>query len=128
MSKPEPGLDESLKASEEVRRQLIGFCRSRDSKTVTRSRELPSRWEPGVVRHPETGEPFDTMSAWAFIADVLESGVDIEIKPLKKPPDKKGYVVLVDGFKDERIYIKLQFGARGVLGRSFHVSNEGRDE
>ena len=67
---------------------------------------------------------FDTESAWGFIYDLLEQGVEVEQITLDKPPGKTGYVLFGDGPGGRRIYIKLQFVGNLVAGRSFHLSDE----
>ncbi|MDH6268401.1 hypothetical protein M2360_003806 [Rhizobium sp. SG_E_25_P2] len=54
---------------------------------------------------------------------MLESGCDIEIVVLDKPPGKTAYVIKVAGHPPvSHIYIKLQLGSDFVQGRSFHES------
>ncbi|BBD02447.1 hypothetical protein YGS_C2P0461 [Sphingobium sp. YG1] len=46
----------------------------------------------------------------------------METISLAKPAGKTGYVMIVEGFGGEKIYIKLQLGSGQVIGRSFHIS------
>jgi len=119
---PNPG--ERKTADAETRRQLTQRCESSKTRSVGRPPDHPSRWQPGTVRHPETGELFDTMSAWPFIAACLQRGAEIEVIALDQPEGKKGYVMKIDGYGDDIIYIKLEFSSKLVIGRSFHVSDK----
>lgn len=82
----------------------------------------PTHWAPTEVRSPSSGEAFTPDGAWAFIAELLEGGCEIEEITLEQPPGRKGYVVLTKGCEGEEIYIKLQLGSGQVIGRSFHIS------
>lgn len=116
--------EEPLLADAEVRRQLRQLCSSEKTRTVGSAPEHPHRWHPTTVRHPETGEMFNTIAAWRFITSCLENGTPLEILILNQPQGKKSYVMLVPGYGPDRIYIKLCFGKSKVIGRSFHLSNE----
>jgi hypothetical protein len=75
---------------------------------------------PGAVSSvrivPATGE--------RLTAEMIRSGVDIEIIELQFPPGKNAYVMLVPSHDPKTpIYIKLQLGGDSVIGRSFHYSN-----
>ncbi len=117
-----PPEDKPWLAKPEVCRQLRLLCASRRTRTVARG--LPNRWEPWSIRDPASGEYFDTESAWRFIHELLERGVEVEVIDLDHPPGKKGYVLFGEGPGGERIYIKLQFAGDLVAGRSFHLSDE----
>lgn len=110
------------RADAEQRRQLARMCESRRTRTVAMN--LPHRWHPSSVRHPRTGEVFTPDGAWQFTESMLQQGVEIEIIELDNPPGARGFVMLVPGYGEDRIYIKLQFGKTQVIGRSFHLSNE----
>ena len=72
---------------------------------------------------PRTGEIFTEDGAWEYTAEMIRSGVDIEVIELQFPPGKKAYVMLVPSHDPKiPIYIKLQLGAESVIGRSFHYS------
>ena len=114
--------DKPWLAKTETCLQLRLRCASKRTRTVARG--LPNRWEPWSVRDPRSGEMFDTESAWKFIHELLEQGVDVEEMVLKKPPGKPGYVLFGEGVGGQRIYIKLQFMGNLVAGRSFHLSDE----
>jgi len=110
-------------ANPESVRQLLLLSASKRSRTIALTRH---RWEPGTVRHPQTGELFDTESAWSYIHTLLEQGVDVEEITLKHPQGKKAYVFFGPGPGTNRIYIKLEFLGQNVCGRSFHISDEKR--
>ena len=84
------------------------------------------RWEPGTLRHPETGELFDTESAWSYIVELLAAGTEVEQMVLDHPPGKAGYVLFGRSGRGQRIYIKLQLVGSKVVGRSFHESDPER--
>lgn len=93
-------------------------------------KSVHSKWYPGSVRHPKTGEPFRPDEVWEFIAQQLDAGIDVEVHALRTQPGKKAFVCKPRGFGEEIIYVKLQFGATGIIGQSFHVSDpkNGSDE
>jgi hypothetical protein len=99
-------------------------ARSRRTRLVHFSREAPTRWHPTDVRNPE--DPTTTFTdegAWLLIADLLDSDHPIKSEPLRLPPGKMGYVLLVEIAADlPKLYIKLQVGSGKVIGRSFHLS------
>jgi hypothetical protein len=72
---------------------------------------------------PRTGEIFTEDGAWEYTAEMIRSGVEIEIIELQFPPGKKAYVMRVPSHDSNiPIYIKLQLVAESVIGRSFHYS------
>jgi len=88
--------------------------------------DLPKKWWPTGVKDPRSGECFTPSGAWDFIVEELEQkGTVIKEINLKKPTNRKGYVLLVPT-KEGIIYVKIHFGGKGdmVIGRSFHYSNE----
>lgn len=108
--------------SDDVRRELQRLARSKDTRTNKFDPRRPTHWAPYEVRKPGSGDTFTAESAWEFVADLLDGGVEIETIELDKPPGKTGYVIKVDGFGGDQIYIKLQLGSGMVFGRSFHAS------
>ena len=67
------------------------------------------------------------VGAWEFIAELLESGNEIQEIELDNPRGKTGYVILASGGAQRLdIYIKLQLGNGAVIGRSFHYSEKGQ--
>jgi hypothetical protein len=74
---------------------------------------------------PRTGEVFTEDGAWEYVADNIDAGVEIEVIELSMPAGKKGYVIALPSHNREiSIYVKLQFGADCVVGRSFHYSKK----
>ena len=106
----------------EQRRQLAALCKSAKTRTSIFTREAPCDWNPESVINPETGEPFTEAAAWLLVACALDGGCRIEVVELRKPKGSKGYVVRLDGGASPEIYVKLQFGSRRVIGRSFHYT------
>jgi hypothetical protein len=117
----EPQLSDEL---EEVRREIARLARSRDHRIVPESPKMPCDWQPLTVTNPHTGLPFTVGGAWAFIADLCESGHPMEEKMLEKPKGDKAYVMLVELVPGQTLlYIKVQLRGGMVYGRSFHYSN-----
>lgn len=110
-------------ADEAVRQDLLRRTASERTRHVTNCRERPSKWRPGSVRSPATGAPFRPDEAWEFARAALASGIPIEIMELDLPPGKRGFVIKPVGVGGEVIYVKFEFGAKGVFGRSFHASD-----
>lgn len=111
-----------MDVSNDIRWQLIALARSRRTRTTRFSPARPTHWAPFEVRRPDGGEAFTPDGAWGFIVELLEGGCAIEEIVLERPPGRRGYVIVVDGWGEDKIYIKLQLGAGQVIGRSFHVS------
>ena len=66
---------------------------------------------------------FTDASAWELIASELEAGCAVETIDLTLPRGAKGYVMLIELEPNEPpVYVKVQLGARQVIGRSFHYS------
>ena len=57
--------------------------------------DRPTKWCPGQVRNPDgvLDSYFTDISAWEFVAAMLENGHPVEVMRLDKPPGAKGYVV-----------------------------------
>lgn len=115
-------------AAPDVCSSLASLCRGK--KRTINSKMVHTKWYPGRVRHPKTGDPFRPDEAWEFVAQQLEAGIDVEIHEQRTQSGKKAFVCKPKGHGDEIIYVKLQFGASGVIGQSFHVSDpkNGSDE
>lgn len=107
--------------SNDIRWQLIALARSRRSRTSLFSPARPTHWAPFEVRSPDSGEPFTPDGAWAFVCELLVGGCALEEIVLERPPGRKAYVILAEGWQGEKIYIKLQLGSGQVIGRSFHL-------
>ena len=112
-----------MAVSNDIRSELARLARSKRTRSSQFTHARPTHWEPANVPRPDSGEAFTPEGAWAFVADLLESKAEVETMILKKPPGKTGYVMLVDGWQGEKIYIKLQLVSGLVIGRSFHRSN-----
>jgi hypothetical protein len=108
----------------QIRQQLASLARQPSKRVTEFSVEQPTEWQPYAVRNPEWPDLFfSDASAWALIADHLESGVSIQEVDLEKPQGKKGYVLLIQVGPVHVVYVKLQLGAAGkIIGRSFHYS------
>jgi hypothetical protein len=113
-------------ATDQERRALVRAVKLRLQHDLTHSMR-ESRWTPQEVFHPKKKRDrvFVAREAWDFIAECLESGVEIEVIKLDIPKDADGWVMKVPTDKFPRpIYIKLQLNDDGfVLGRSFHYSD-----
>ena len=110
-------------ADESVRADLLRRCADTRLRSVTHSRERPCCWMPGTVRNPVTDAPFRPAEAWDYVARMISAGIPIEIIELDLPPGKRGFVIKPTGVGGEVIYVKFEFGASGVFGRSFHASD-----
>lgn len=86
------------------------------------------KWRPGGIRDPRTDDWFTPDGAWSFVAELLETGVDVELRLLEIPVRKKAFVFFGRCAEGRLIYIKLQFSATRVVGRSFHISTAEEDE
>lgn len=87
------------------------------------SEQEPCDWRPWQVLHPDSGIEFTSVSAWNFIADLLESDHEVKEVLLKKPPGKLAYEIIAQGYhKCPSIYIKVTFSHDKIHGRSFHNS------
>ena len=113
---------EAARILAEYRRQLADLCSSKRTRTSAFSSHAPTDWNPETVINIETAEPFTESSAWLKIQERLLSGCPIEVIELRKPQGAKGFVLRLDGENKREIYVKLQFGNRKVIGRSFHYS------
>ncbi len=104
---------------EPYRAQLAALARRKDCRGLG----WPRDWNPGGVVNPDTGLAFTEAGAWELIADLLDGGHPIETITLDNPPGKTGFVLLYEFAPGTvPLYIKIQFGAKGVIGRSFHIS------
>lgn len=111
-----------MTVTDDFRTMLIKLCRSSRTRTASFEPRRPTKWSPTSLTVPGTQDAFTDAGAWEFIACCIEEGVEIEIIILDKPPNKKGYVMLVPGNNNDVIYIKLQVENNKVIGRSFHAS------
>lgn len=65
---------------------------------------------------------FSDSAAWALIVSCLQDdSIELVEIELRKPPGKKGYVMRISLSEAQpMLYVKLQLGGPGVIGRSFH--------
>jgi hypothetical protein len=112
---------------DDIKLKLAEFARLKDKRDVGFFPDDPSKWWPGNVTDPRSGEPFTVFGAWEFIAEELEKKKTI-IKEvvLKKPVGKPGYEFCVDTEFGE-IYIKVRLTRDRIIGRSFHYSENKGD-
>jgi hypothetical protein len=105
-----------------IRSELIANAERGKRRSSAFSRERPTDWRPTTVVDPRDSEQrcFTDMTAWDFIVEMLQSGCEVEEIVLDKPQGKIGYVLKIAAHP--HIYIKLQLGPPGVVGRSFHCS------
>jgi hypothetical protein len=109
---------------DEARAQLSKLARRKELRISRWTKERPCEWRPYEVESPETGLPFTEVRAWEFIAELLESGHPLREVQLEQPPGEIGYEMLVDLKAGQpKLYIKVQFLGRFILGRSFHYSD-----
>lgn len=111
--------------SESTRHQLVILARRSNSRVTEFHPDRPTKWCPGQVRNPDgvLDSYFTDISAWEFVAAMLENGHPVEVMRLDKPPGAKGYVMKIDIEPDKpKLYIKLQLGSGKIIGRSFHYS------
>ncbi|MXW06584.1 MAG: hypothetical protein F4X56_00185 [Gammaproteobacteria bacterium] len=114
-----------MSIDDSIRQQLIILARKPKAQVVSFTLSSPTDWRPESVRRPdgEFNTHFNSSSAWEFIATQLESGCEVEIVNLQKPPGKKAYVMTLDlGNSERELYVKVQLGSGKIIGRSFHYS------
>lgn len=109
---------------DDLRARLAKLCRSKRHREARYTKKRPVKWHPTSVCEAGSTTPFTEAGAWEFIACLIEDGTKIDVITLNKPPGKIGYVMLVQGNYNEKIYIKLEIVGEMVFGRSFHASGE----
>ena len=80
-----------------------------------------------TVRHPELHSFFTESGAWDFIADCLETNLELRhLPPSAEFPDYAIYLLHTPIYGDRRIYMKVAVRREVdmVIGVSFHYSNE----
>jgi hypothetical protein len=105
-----------------VRRALIRLCESKRARIVTFTADMPSRWQPRQFTDPRTRQAFTDESAWTYIVQHLEGGIEFQEIILERPPGAKAFVLFLPGVNTPKIYVKLQVYGGRVIGRSFHES------
>lgn len=112
-----------MAVTDEIRNRLAARASSRRTRTREFRADRPCDWQSTGMTDPRTGETFTEDGAWEYAAEMIRSGVVIEVIELQFPPGKKAYVMLVPSHDPKTpIYIKLQLTAESVIGRSFHYS------
>src|SRR4051794_2055851 len=109
-------------ASISERSVLVRLCGSKRTRIVSFTPEMPCRWQPRQFTDPRTRQAFTDESAWSYIVQHIEEGVEIGEITLDRPPGAKAFVLLLPGVNPAKIYVKLQICGGRVLGRSFHES------
>jgi hypothetical protein len=72
---------------------------------------------------------FTDVGAWAFAAQLLESGHPLSRVELRSPAGRVAYEIAVaEATARKTIYIKLMPAGDRVVGRSFHYSTRGTRE
>src|SRR5687768_15208684 len=112
----------------EFRERLARLCEDRSKRINGRNLNVPNRWSPDQVMHPDLHMRFSEAGAWDFIADCLRDLEGIQIKTidrLEQPPVPGHYMLVSVGRGIRRIYIKIAHLAAGdtVLGISFHYED-----
>ena len=77
--------ESKIPISSTTRAELVRRARNKDTRTNTFSEKEPCEWRPRQVAQPGSGLPFTDVSAWNFIADLLESGCEVKEVVLEKP-------------------------------------------
>jgi len=108
-----------LPLTQQKRAELARLCRDRRRRNAAFSHERPTVWNPHNV-NSAFGLPFTDVSAWAFIADLLEDGHEFDELIMGKPPGAIGYVIKHQISEGNVVYIKLELVGGYVWGRSFH--------
>jgi len=92
-----------------MRRQLIGLCGSKRSRSAKFTANAPCDFRPTKVVRPDgSNEPFTEQGAWDFIVQLLMHDQPLQEIILEKPPGKRAYVMLAPGASNQPdIYIKL---------------------
>lgn len=105
-----------------LRKRLIRLCDSKRTRSVAFEPQAPSKWQPRQFTDPRSRQSFSDESAWSYIVECLEKGVEIQTIVLRKPPGAQAYVLLLAGVNQQKLYVKLQICGGCVRGRSFHES------
>jgi hypothetical protein len=103
------------------RRELARLARRRDLRRNQWTTEMPCDWAPHQVIEPATNMPFTEAGAWEFIATLLDGTHAFHAVRLRKPLGDIGYETKITLRADlPLLYIKIQFKAGRIWGRSFH--------
>ena len=110
------------------RQHLARLCEDRNRRINGRNLNVPNRWWPERVTHPDLRMKFSDAGAWDFIADCLRDMDGVQVKTidqLERPPIPGHYMLVTVGSGSRRIYIKIAYFDRSdtVLGVSFHYED-----
>lgn len=115
-----------MSIDDSIRRQLARAARRPRSRNRGEfSPGRPTKWQPMQVIDPAggLGAPFTNAGAWEFIASKLEGGHRVDVIDLRKPQGAQAYVMKIEiDPNGPRLYVKVEFRAGKILGRSFHYS------
>jgi len=110
---------------DDVRESLAQLCLEPAHRIVAVDAGIErQRWRPYSVMHRATLGSFTDEGAWAHIADLLRSDVDVDYKPPTSEFDDHAYVIIdeEDGFKNIYVKIALCLKLKKVIGISFHYA------
>jgi len=105
-----------------IRVRLIRLCESKRTRRAIFTPEMPSQWQPRQFTDPRSRQAFTDDGAWNYISQSLSDGTTIEEIVLDQPAGAAGYVLMLAGANNRKIYVKLQICGDHVRGRSFHES------
>ncbi len=114
-----------MTVDDSIRHQLAVLARRPRDRVTVFSRSRPTDWRPGQVRNPWglLDRYFTDAAAWELIASKLEEGHELTTVQLREPPDRTGYVMMIElEAGTPLLYVKLELGAGKIFGRSFHYS------
>ncbi len=80
--------------SDSIRHRLIRLIQQKGKRRTEWTRERPTEWQPKTIVDPATGMRMTSLGAWEFILERLEQNCSFRELPLKKPPNKVGYVII----------------------------------
>ena len=114
----------------QMRALIAKKCTSKCNRRNSFSRAMPTDWGPDAITNPRTGFTFTDASAWELISEILKSSHKVRLVTLKKPPGMKALEILYDfDNRQPLLYIKVHLGQNDiVIGRSFHLSTNGREK
>ena len=69
----------NLNIDQSIRHQLIVLARSKKTRITENNPNRPARWFPEQIHNPEgvLDKNFTDASAWEYIANLLESGLNL---------------------------------------------------
>lgn len=107
------------------RAKLAAMCLDKGKRINGGNFQVPSRWWPHRVKHPDTFRVCTEDQAWELISDALTNGTAVKVEPYYKAHRIDCCVMLVDGCDGKKIYIKIAHIAHAdkIVGASFHISD-----